>query len=214
MEADIPHHDDVAVPLDAKTLALSQHEWLQFEPESAATMRCRRILRMSVATPRCIDRGVLADAGQAELARAILGEDTPWTRLFNIAELPTDRLITVEFLLTFRYRALQTAVREQEDEELPLNIEFSLCRQHMEMSIERFAMHLGIYYEPDTVCDTFTLGLTQGEDKGSSQFRGLILADYKIKWREAVNNEPPQAYGQEGGASLKPVVDCHNRFFR
>ncbi|KAD5803435.1 hypothetical protein E3N88_14795 [Mikania micrantha] len=93
MEADIPHHEDVVVPLDAETLALSQHEWLQFDPESAAAIRCRRIIRMSVATPRCIDWGVLADAGQAERARAILGEDTQWTRLFDIAELPTYRMI-------------------------------------------------------------------------------------------------------------------------
>ncbi|KAL8211420.1 hypothetical protein R6Q57_005857 [Mikania cordata] len=164
MEPEIPHHDDVAMPLDTETLAVSQHERLQFEPESAAAMRCRRILRMSVATPRCIDWGVLADAGHAERARAILGEDTPWTRLFDIAELPTYRLITVEFLSTFRYRAHQAAVREQEDEELPPDTEFSLCGQHMEMSIEWFAVHLGIYYELETVHDAFTQGLTQDED--------------------------------------------------
>ncbi|KAC9235843.1 hypothetical protein E3N88_46154 [Mikania micrantha] len=105
-------------------------------------MKCRRILRMSVAAPRCIDWGVLADGGQAERARAILGEDTPWTRLFDIA----------------------AAVREQEDDERPPDIEFSLRGQHMEMSIERFAVHLGIYYEPDTVRDAFTQGLTQGEN--------------------------------------------------
>ncbi|KAL8232846.1 hypothetical protein R6Q57_002624 [Mikania cordata] len=43
--------------------------------------------------------------GEAGRARAILGEDTPWTRLFELAELPTYRLLTVEFLSTFRYRA-------------------------------------------------------------------------------------------------------------
>ncbi|KAL8226326.1 hypothetical protein R6Q57_016158 [Mikania cordata] len=86
--------------------------------------------------------GVLADAGQAERARAILGEDTPWTCLSDIAELPTYRLITVEFLSTFRYRAHQSAVRDQEEEEVPPDIEFSLCGQHMEMSIEQFVVHL------------------------------------------------------------------------
>ncbi|KAL8231205.1 hypothetical protein R6Q57_000983 [Mikania cordata] len=160
MEPEIPHHDDDTQPLDAETLALSQHEWLQFEPESAIATRCRRILQMSMATQCCIDWGVLADAGQAKRARAILGEDTPWTRLFDIAELPTYRLITVEFLSTFRYRAHQVAVREQEDKELPPRIEFSLYGQHMEMSIERFAVHLGIYYEPETIRDAITQGLT------------------------------------------------------
>ncbi|KAD2393509.1 hypothetical protein E3N88_40486 [Mikania micrantha] len=32
------------------------------------------------------------------------------------------------------------------------------------MSIERFAMHLGIYYEPETILDDFTQWLTQGEE--------------------------------------------------
>ncbi|KAL8210884.1 hypothetical protein R6Q57_005321 [Mikania cordata] len=90
---------------------------------------------MSMGTPRCIDWGVLGDCGEAEHARAILDEDTPWTRLFDLVELPTYRLLTVEFLSTFRYRAHQAAVRVEEDAELPLDIEFSLGGQHFEMSI-------------------------------------------------------------------------------
>ncbi|KAL8231971.1 hypothetical protein R6Q57_001749, partial [Mikania cordata] len=38
--------------------------------------------------------------------------------------------------------AHQAAVREQEDEVLRPDIEFSLCGQHMEMSIEQFVVHL------------------------------------------------------------------------
>ncbi|KAL8223736.1 hypothetical protein R6Q57_019211 [Mikania cordata] len=142
MDAEMPHQDDVVQqgpPLDPETLALSQHEWLQFEPASAATMRCRRILRMSMGTPRCIDWGVLADCVEAGHARAILDKDTPWTRLFKLAELPTYRLITVEFISTFIYQDHQEAVRVEEDAELPPDIEFSLGGQHFEMSIERFA---------------------------------------------------------------------------
>ncbi|KAL8222747.1 hypothetical protein R6Q57_020146 [Mikania cordata] len=167
MDAEMPHQDDVVhqgPQMDPETLALSQHEWLQFEPGSAAAMRCRRIIRMTMGTPRCIDWGVLRDYGEAERARALLGEDTPWTRLFDLAELPTYRLITVEFLCTFRYRAHQAAVRVEEDAELPPDIEFSLGGQHFEMSIERFAVHLSLYYEPETVLDDFGQGLTQGEE--------------------------------------------------
>ncbi|KAL8205518.1 hypothetical protein R6Q57_009069 [Mikania cordata] len=168
MDAEMAHQDDVAQqgpPMDPETLAHSQHEWLQFYPTSAAAMRCRRIIRMSMGTPRFIDWGILGDCGEAERARAILGEDAPWTRLFDLAELPTYRLLTVEFLSTFRYRAHQAAVRVEEDAELPPDIEFSLGGQHFEMSIERFAVQLGIYYEPETVSDDFAHGLTQGEDE-------------------------------------------------
>ncbi|KAL8225526.1 hypothetical protein R6Q57_018083 [Mikania cordata] len=149
---------------------------------SGRACRCRRIIRQGAAydTPpsgfcpevsvirhqirQSIRQGILGDCGEAERARAILGEDTPWTRLFDLAELPSYRLITMEFLSTFRYRAHQAAVRVDEDAELPPHIEFSLCGQHFEMSIERFAVHLGIYYEPVTVTDSFAQGLTQGEE--------------------------------------------------
>ncbi|KAL8225026.1 hypothetical protein R6Q57_017583 [Mikania cordata] len=166
MDAEMAHKDvgQQGPPMDLDTLALSQHEWLQFEPGSAAAMRCRRIIRMSMRMPRCIDWGVLGDCGEAQRARAILGEDTPWTRLFDLAELPSYRLISVEFLSTCRYRAHLAAVRVDEDAELPPDIEFSLCGQHFEMSIERFAVYLGIYYEPETVTDGFAQGLTQGEE--------------------------------------------------
>ncbi|KAL8200096.1 hypothetical protein R6Q57_011435 [Mikania cordata] len=97
MDADMPHQEDVALQGPS-----SEPEWLQFEPASTAAMRCRRIIRMSVATP----------------------------------------------------------LREEDDEELPPDIEFSLGGQHFEMSIERFAVHLGIYYEPEIVRDDFTQGLT------------------------------------------------------
>ncbi|KAL8197849.1 hypothetical protein R6Q57_030137 [Mikania cordata] len=99
--------------MDPETLALSQHEWLQFEPASAAAMR---------------------------------------------------------------YRAHQAAVRVEEDAELPPDIEFFLGGQHFEMSIERFAVHLGIYYEPETVLDDFGQGLTQGEEGVMMSHPGLSAA--------------------------------------
>ncbi|KAC9910478.1 hypothetical protein E3N88_45091 [Mikania micrantha] len=179
--------------------------WLQFEPESAAATRCRRILWMNVATPRCIDWGILADAREAARARAILGEDTPWTRLLEIAELPTHRLITVEFLSTFQYRAHQAAVREQDDEEIPPDIEFSLCGQHFEMSIEQFAVHLGIYYEPETVRDDFIQGPHRSSSyrSSSSSLRTMVRcwnpsrfgrSQFNHRREESSPQHPPHVY--------------------
>ncbi|KAD3337992.1 hypothetical protein E3N88_33513 [Mikania micrantha] len=184
MEADIPHHDDVVVPLDAETLALSQHEWLQFEPDSAAAIRCHCILRMSVATPHCIGWAVLADAGQAERARPILSSH-------------------------------QAAVREQEDEELPPDIEFSLCGRHMEISIERFVVHLGIYYGPETVHRPPTTGddhqrssysiypplhrddhLRSRTEPGVGDDDGFVLSSLTHDWQLAVISEQQQLEDQ------------------
>ncbi|KAL8200260.1 hypothetical protein R6Q57_011599 [Mikania cordata] len=104
---------------------------------------------MSVGAVRNIDWGVLTDAGQEERAMAILGEDTPWTRL--------------RVLSTFRYHAHQAVVADQEEEEPLPDIEFQLCGQHFEMTIERFFVMIDIYYEPETVTDAFVQGLAQGE---------------------------------------------------
>ncbi|KAD4385330.1 hypothetical protein E3N88_25498 [Mikania micrantha] len=84
----------------------------------------------------------------------------------------------MEFLSTFRYRSHQAAVPEQEDEELPPDVEFLLCGHHMEMLIEQFAVLLGLYYEPETVTEAFTQGLTQGED-------GMMRA-----WWPQISNTP------------------------
>ncbi|KAL8218096.1 hypothetical protein R6Q57_021469 [Mikania cordata] len=88
MDAEMPHQDDVVhqgPPVDPETLALSQHEWLQFEPGSAAAMRCRHIIRMSMGTPRCIDWGVLEDCREAERAAHQVA-----VRVEEDAELPPD----------------------------------------------------------------------------------------------------------------------------
>ncbi|KAL8225729.1 hypothetical protein R6Q57_018286 [Mikania cordata] len=152
-----------------------------------------------MGTPRCIDLGVLGDFREAERVRAILGEDTPWTCLCNLAALPTYRLLTVEFLCTFRYRAHQAAVRVEEDAELPPDIEFYLGGQHFEMSIKRFAVQLGIYYEPETVSDDFAHGLTQGR-RGNE---GLVGPDirYAVHRRQGVSDD-------DQGSSDQIVHQC------
>ncbi|KAL8231690.1 hypothetical protein R6Q57_001468 [Mikania cordata] len=125
--------------LDDEAVEHVHHQWLQFEPGTASDVRCRRLLRMAVGAHHRIDWGVPA----------------------NVADLPTYRLITVEFLSTFRYLAHQAAVAEQEEEESLPDIEFHLYGQHFETKITRFSVQIGIYYEPETVTDTFVQGLTQ-----------------------------------------------------
>ncbi|KAL8224984.1 hypothetical protein R6Q57_017541 [Mikania cordata] len=83
---------------------------------------------------------------------------------------------------THRERA---SVREEDDEELPPDIEFSLGGQHFKMSIERFAVHLGIYYEPETVRDDFTQGLTHVEEGVMrawwAQISGTLFTCYRVR---------------------------------
>ncbi|KAL8214212.1 hypothetical protein R6Q57_003661 [Mikania cordata] len=107
---------------------------------------------------------MLGEAGHLDPARTILGEDTTWTRFFDTADLPTYRIVTVEFISTFRYRAPLAGVVEEEDVELQSDIQFSICSHYFQMSIECFAVLLGIYHRLKTVTEDFTQSLTLGED--------------------------------------------------
>ncbi|KAL8225149.1 hypothetical protein R6Q57_017706 [Mikania cordata] len=132
----------------------------------------RRVLNRQLVFALTARRRSVLEPSSARTPRG-LACSSPWTCLFELAELPTYRLITVEFLSTFRYRAHQAAVQAEEDVEFPPDIEFSLCGLHFEMSIERFAVNLGIYYEPETVLDDFGQGLTQG----GGGYEGLVGPD-------------------------------------
>ncbi|KAL8211219.1 hypothetical protein R6Q57_005656 [Mikania cordata] len=54
-------HNDGLI-LDDEAAELVHHQWLQFEPGTGATVRCRRLLRIVVGAQRNIDWSVLADA--------------------------------------------------------------------------------------------------------------------------------------------------------
>ncbi|KAL8209131.1 hypothetical protein R6Q57_008543 [Mikania cordata] len=133
MELEIPHQDDDIV-LDDEALELAQHEWLQFHPGTATSIR-----------------------------------------------------------------AHQAAVPEQEDEELSLEIEFSLCGQLMEMTIEWIAVLLCIYYELKTVTDAFTQGLTQGED-------GMMRA-----WWSQISDTPFTSHRLRASTIRDPLIRYTHR---
>ncbi|KAL8232369.1 hypothetical protein R6Q57_002147 [Mikania cordata] len=115
-------------------------------------------------------------------------------------------------------RAHQAAVRVEEDAELPPDIEFSLGGQHFEMSIERFVVHLGIYYEPETVRggwgDEGLVGLDiryavhrpQGagdDDQGSSdQIRPPVHSDDHLRSR------PEPGVGDYDRSLLSALTHC------
>ncbi|KAL8213870.1 hypothetical protein R6Q57_003319 [Mikania cordata] len=82
-----------------------------------------------------------------------LNEEPPVEYSYGTIDLNVEPNADVDF--DTQASAHQGAVREQEDEELSPDIEFSLCGQHMEMSIERSTVLLGLYYEPETIRDAF-----------------------------------------------------------
>ncbi|KAL8209992.1 hypothetical protein R6Q57_006724 [Mikania cordata] len=100
--------DEMKVPVDDLEVdqfdELMDHPWLQFPQGTVARNRRDRLLRKGMSQQKAIDYDLLAELGQQERMTAIIGEDSPWSRLFEMTYAPQYRLITVEFLSTFVYR--------------------------------------------------------------------------------------------------------------
>ncbi|KAL8265145.1 hypothetical protein R6Q59_023275 [Mikania micrantha] len=63
-----------------------------------------RLLGMEMGQQKAIDYDLLMQLGELQRMVAIIGEDMPWSLLFDSTYAPQYRLITVEFLSTFVYR--------------------------------------------------------------------------------------------------------------
>ncbi|KAL8214797.1 hypothetical protein R6Q57_004246 [Mikania cordata] len=100
--------DEMNVPVDDLEIdqfdEFMDHPWLQFLQGTVARNRSDRLLRKEMGHQKAIDYDLPADLGQQERMTAIIGEDMPWSRLFEITYSPQYQLITVEFLSTFVYR--------------------------------------------------------------------------------------------------------------
>ncbi|KAL8227540.1 hypothetical protein R6Q57_015124 [Mikania cordata] len=85
---------------------------------------------------------------------AIIGEDTPWSRLFEMTFAPQYRLITVEFLSTFVFRP-RVADQPQADPDQP-EASFRLCGLAYAMSLAEFGNALVLYTEEELEMPIYT----------------------------------------------------------
>ncbi|KAL8211298.1 hypothetical protein R6Q57_005735 [Mikania cordata] len=65
---------------------LSHHPWLQFPQGMIARNRRDRLLRKSMGQQKAIDDDLLTQFGERHRMGAIIGEDTPWYRLFDYTD--------------------------------------------------------------------------------------------------------------------------------
>ena len=90
--------------------------------------------------------------GEVERARDIVGLDTPWSRLFELAMEDSYPELTVEFLSTFTYAPHPADYVE--DPNFPVHeVTFRLVGQQFMMSVREFAVHTGLYTEPELDTD-------------------------------------------------------------
>ncbi|KAL8232043.1 hypothetical protein R6Q57_001821 [Mikania cordata] len=153
-------HDDLDVDQFDELLV---HPWLQFPQGTVARNRRDRILRKEMAQQKAIDYNLLAELGQLERMTAIIGEDTPWSRLFEMTFAPQYRLITVEFLSTFVYRPRGPDYQPQAGPQ-QLEISFRLCGFAYDLSLAEFGSALGLYTEQELEMLIYTTAIHTAED--------------------------------------------------
>ena len=124
-----------AGPAMAPVDPLPNHPYLTFPAGSVANRRCAKLRTMHVAGHAHIDWPFLESVGEAARARDIIGIETPWSRLFQIAAEDSFRELTVEFISSFFLRDRPEGYVE--DPEHPFHeIYFRLAGQLHELSIE------------------------------------------------------------------------------
>ncbi|KAD2080478.1 hypothetical protein E3N88_41875 [Mikania micrantha] len=151
-----PHVDDLDVEHFDE---LIDHPWLQFPQGTIARSRRDRLLRKEMGHQKAIDYDLLAQLGQQERMMAIIGEDTPLSCLFEMTYAPQYRLITVEFLSTFRYRPQVPDFQPQQAE-----ISFRLCGFPYHLSLAEFGSVLGLYTEEETQMPIYTTAIHTADD--------------------------------------------------
>ncbi|KAL8218525.1 hypothetical protein R6Q57_021898 [Mikania cordata] len=131
----------------------------QFPQGIVACSRRDRILRKEIGHQKAIDYDMLTELGHYERMMAIIGEDTPWSRLFDMTYGPQYRLITVEFLSTFMYRPQGPDFQPQPGQPQQAEISFRLCGFQYHLSLTEFASVLGLYTEQETHMPIYTTAI-------------------------------------------------------
>ncbi|KAL8208903.1 hypothetical protein R6Q57_008315 [Mikania cordata] len=112
---------------------------------------------------KAIDYDLLAELRQLERMTTIIGEDTPWSRLFEMTYAPQYRLITVEFLFTFVYRPRGPDYQPQAGPQ-PSEISFRLCGFAYDLSLAEFGSALGLYTEQELQIPIYTTAIHTADD--------------------------------------------------
>ncbi|KAM0055000.1 hypothetical protein Hdeb2414_s0006g00201051 [Helianthus debilis subsp. tardiflorus] len=157
-DEEIEHMEDEGLVGDEEEPACP---YLQFPMGSRARGRCARLRTIPIGEHVGIDWELLSTLGEIERARQIVGLDTPWSRLFELAMEDSYPELTVEFCSTFTYAPHPTDYVE--DPYFPVHeVTFRLAGQQFEMSVREFAVHTGSYDDGQADAYQFLEGHFQG----------------------------------------------------
>jgi len=172
-----------------------QHEWLQFEHGSEARRRLEKFSRMTHGRSAAIDWGFIQHLGDRDVAEAIVGQATPFRRLFDLAFLPCYRELTLEFICTFHFRIPPSAPLDHPD-----TVSFRLGGQPHRLSPATFGVLVGLYSLEETQTPLFLQGRVDQDD--------VVILQW---WQQIADG--PFAYGPraESKARVSSIRDPLHR---
>ena len=159
---------------------LLDHPYLEFPDDAVARGRCAKLRKMEIGGHDAICWTALGEVAEAERARLIIGDDTPWDRLFEMSYGPSFREITVEFLSSFQFHprpADQPAELDDPAHPRPAEVSFRLFGQTREMTLRRFAVVCGLYDEAETETPLYTEAIFQADYEILMGFWSVIADD-------------------------------------
>ena len=115
--------------------AAAAEPYLDFPDGSEARRRCEKFRTMDLAGHFYIDWGFIDSVGETDRLRAIIGVNTPWSRLFESAREVTFRELTLEFLSSFERTPRPEGYVEEAGEPYR-EISFRLAGVHHRMTLE------------------------------------------------------------------------------
>ncbi|KAL8211212.1 hypothetical protein R6Q57_005649 [Mikania cordata] len=118
--------------------------------QSLIGLRRNRLLKKETGHQKAIDYDLLTQLGEEQRMVAIIGEDTPWSRLFEMTYAPQHRLPTVEFLSTFVFRPQAPDFQPEPGQPHLAEISFRLCGDSYALSLREFAVVTDLYTEAET----------------------------------------------------------------
>ncbi|MFS8013865.1 hypothetical protein Hanom_Chr15g01338041 [Helianthus anomalus] len=107
---------------------------------------------MQIGGHTVLDWSALEEVDEAARDRGIIGHDTPWERLFDIAYTSSYKVMVCKFLVSFDFAPRPTdQPKELDDPDDPwIEVSFRLAGVWHKMSLREFAVHCCLYTMEET----------------------------------------------------------------
>ncbi|XP_076944354.1 uncharacterized protein LOC143614957 [Bidens hawaiensis] len=147
---------------------LDLYEHLRFDQQSDYQIRFTQLRRMEPKPNSFLSTEFISLVRAENMLQRIVGKDTPWERLFT-AKDPAYRVLKLEFYSTFVFRPrpegdLQVPMLVEDADTSKAEVRFRMLGILHNLSMEEFAIALGLYTTEDITAPVYTQSIHESPD--------------------------------------------------